>query len=118
MEAVRKITNRPSLWIAEFLTEMNMHSGKRISALAAGLMVVAILALPGQALAAGSSQCQAYNPQVACEPPVNISQSQAGNLPFTGIDVVLLASGGAVMIAAGVGIRLLSRRLGHDSKGH
>ena len=95
-----------------------MHPGKRICALAAGLMVAAILALPGQALADGSSQCQAYNPQVACNPPVSSSQSQAGNLPFTGIDVVLLASGGAIMIAAGLGVRLLSRRLGHDSRGH
>jgi hypothetical protein len=88
---------------------MNMNL-KRICAVAAGLLVAAVLALPAQALAQGSSQCQAYNPQVVCEPPVSVSQ---GSLPFTGIDVVLLATGGAVMLATGLGIRHLSRRLGH-----
>ncbi len=89
------------------LTSKNL--ARRVSLLVAGLLIVASLAIPGQALAQGNSQCQAYNPQVPCEPPV---QKSSGTLPFTGIDVVLLAAGGAVMLAAGLGIRRLSRHLG------
>lgn len=82
---------------------------RRVSLLVAGLLIVASLAIPAQALAQGNSQCQAYNPQVPCQPPVTVQNS--GTLPFTGIDVVLLASGGGILLLAGLGIRRLSRRL-------
>jgi hypothetical protein len=35
----------------------------------------------------------------------------AGTLPFTGLDVVLLVAGGAMLLAAGFLVRRLSRRL-------
>ena len=73
------------------------------------MVVGIILLLPGSALAAGSSTCQAYNPQ-SCPPdggtPVNTS-----TLPFTGLDVVLLLAGGGTLLAAGFAVRRISRRL-------
>jgi hypothetical protein len=87
---------------------MRMHIVKRIAALALTMVALASLVLPAQGLAQGNSQCQAYNPQVNCEPPVH---QTSGTLPFTGMDVVFLASGGVVLLAAGLGVRRLSRRL-------
>jgi hypothetical protein len=81
---------------------------KRIATLAVGLALL----LPGTALATSSSTCQAYNPQL-CTVTTNTStpSSAAGTLPFTGLDVVLLAVGGGVLVAAGLVVRRLSRRL-------
>jgi hypothetical protein len=80
---------------------------KRIAALAAGIALM----LPGAALAQSSSTCQAYNPQL-CSVTSNSSQaSSAGTLPFTGLDVVLLATGGMTLVGAGLVVRRLSRRL-------
>jgi hypothetical protein len=73
----------------------------------ATLLVLGIaLLLPGGALAAGSSTCQAYNPQ-SCT-PTTVSD---GTLPFTGLDVVLLLAGGGTLLAAGFVVRRLSRRV-------
>ena len=78
----------------------------------ATLVVVGItLLLPGAALGAGSSTCQAYNPQ-SCPPTVtHVSDGTPdGTLPFTGLDVVLLIAGGGTLLAAGFLVRRLSRR--------
>ena len=82
---------------------------KRIATLAAAIA----LATPGAALAE-SSTCQAYHPE-HCEPPTTAphttATTSAGTLPFTGLDVALLAAGGGTLLGAGFVVRRLSRRL-------
>jgi hypothetical protein len=82
---------------------------KRIAMLAA----VVALTMPSLALAQGSSTCQAYNPQLCNQVSTTAgdSASSGGTLPFTGLDVVLLVAGGGSLIAGGLVIRRLSRRL-------
>jgi hypothetical protein len=88
----------------------------------ATLVGVIGLMVPSSALAAGSSTCQAYNPQTCnvsgvtestgsdAGTPSSTSES-SGTLPFTGIDVVLLLAGGGTLLGAGFVVRRLSRRL-------
>jgi hypothetical protein len=78
---------------------------KRIATLAAGLALV----VPSSAAAANGSTCQAYNPKL-CTPVSNDGTS--GTLPFTGIDVALLAVGGGGLLGTGLVVRRLSRQ--HD----
>jgi hypothetical protein len=83
---------------------------KRFATLVA---VVAIMLAPSTALAQSSSTCQAYNPQLCNS--VSSDQNEgtttsAGTLPFTGLDVALLAVGGGGLLLAGVVVRRLSRR--------
>ncbi len=70
--------------------------------------------LPATALASGSSTCQSYNPQLcSVNTTANTNATSAqGTLPFTGLDVVLLAAGGGTLLGAGLVVRRLSRRLG------
>jgi hypothetical protein len=69
-------------------------------------MALALMA-PSAALAQ-SSTCQAYSPQTC-----NVSSSEAttteGTLPFTGVNVGLLALGGGTLLGAGLVVRRLSR---------
>jgi hypothetical protein len=96
---------------------------KRISALA-GILAILVLALPGAAAAASSSTCQGYGSQTC--PSIgnttvsnntsnasnaSTTASSAGTLPFTGLDVALLVAGGGTLLAAGLVVRRLSRRL-------
>lgn len=78
------------------------------------LLALAIaLMLPGVAVAA-SSTCQSYNPQLCSEisgSDGKLSQSTSGTLPFTGVDVALLAAGGVTLLGAGFVVRRVSRRL-------
>jgi hypothetical protein len=81
---------------------------------------VALLALPGVALASGSSTCQSYNAQL-CQVASNTasrttatsptSTTSANTLPFTGLDVGLLIVGGGVLLGAGLLVRRLSREV-------
>jgi hypothetical protein len=82
---------------------------RRIATLAAGIALMA----PGTALAESSSTCEAYNPQTcnSIEPQQPTTTSTEGTLPFTGLDVALLAVGGGTLLGAGVVVRRLSRRL-------
>ncbi len=69
---------------------------------------------PGTALAESSSTCDAYNPQScnSIEPQQSTTTSTSdGTLPFTGLDVALLAVGGGTLLGAGVVVRRLSRRI-------
>jgi hypothetical protein len=98
---------------------------KRIATLIAALAVL----LPSTAIAAGSSTCQSYNPQL-CQvagnsasrtttttPPITTTTgntttgttTNASTLPFTGLDVVFLAAGGGTLLGAGLVVRRLSR---------
>jgi hypothetical protein len=95
---------------------------KRIATLIAALAVL----LPSTALAASSSTCQSYNPQL-CQvasnsasrtttttPPITTTTgtgttTNASTLPFTGLDVVFLAAGGGTLLGAGLVVRRLSR---------
>jgi hypothetical protein len=83
---------------------------KRIATIIIGLALL----LPGTALASGSSTCQSYNPQLCSVASNSAAQSpttasSASTLPFTGLDVVLLAAGGGTLLGAGLVVRRLSR---------
>ena len=93
---------------------------------------IALLALPATALANGSSTSQGYSHNIqsvqntgASRTPSNGTSSPnssavspasatattadaASTLPFTGIDVVLLAAGGVALLGAGLLVRRLS----------
>jgi len=82
--------------------------------------MVGMALLPSAALA-GSSQCQAYNNEL-CSVNSNTASnngttastspsSEESTLPFTGLDVVLLAAGGGTLIGAGFVVRRMARRL-------
>jgi hypothetical protein len=75
---------------------------KRIAML---VVAVALMAVPASALGS-SSTCQAYNPQ-SCIPTTHVP----GQLPFTGLDVVLLVAGGAALLGAGFVVRRVSRNV-------
>ena len=79
------------------------------------LLVALALALPASALAQGGSTCQAYNPQLCAvagqpqaKPDGTSAGASAGALPFTGLDVGLLAVGGCVLLGGGMIVRRLS----------
>ncbi len=87
---------------------------KRIVAL---VVTVALMA-PATALASGSSSCGSYNPSALCSVNANkdkdngnTAATAASTLPFTGLDAILLAAGGATLLGAGAVVRVLSRRM-------
>lgn len=82
------------------------------------IVVTASLAWPGAALAEGSNGCssqnQTYGSQDCQVINNNASRTTAtatntGSLPFTGLDVGLLAVGGGTLVGAGLVVRRLSR---------
>ncbi|MGB9183427.1 MAG: hypothetical protein WCB67_05120 [Solirubrobacteraceae bacterium] len=76
------------------------------------LIVGLALMAPSAALAQGGSTCQSYNPQlcsVAGSTDGTTATTSASTLPFTGLDVVLLAAGGGVLLGTGLLVRRLSR---------
>lgn len=90
---------------------------KRIATLTAAIALM----LPGSALAAtNSSTCQAYNPQtcvVTDSSPTNgggtanaTTADSSATLPFTGMDVVLIAAGGGTLVGGGLVLRRLTQR--------
>jgi hypothetical protein len=75
------------------------------------IATLGLLLLPGAALA--SSTCQQYSSQ-DCSASTVASQAtttttSASTLPFTGLDVVLLAAGGGTLLGAGLIVRRMSR---------
>jgi hypothetical protein len=91
----------------------------------ATLIAALALLLPSTALAASSSTCQSYNPQL-CQVASNgasrttstapssttgtiTPSTSTSSLPFTGLDVVFLAAGGGALLGAGLVVRRLSR---------
>lgn len=75
----------------------------------ATLVITLALMTPTTALAQGSSACQSYNPQTCGA----LTQSaSSGLLPFTGLDIVLLVVGGGTLLATGLVVRRLTRRVG------
>jgi hypothetical protein len=84
------------------------------------LVVGAALLVPAGALAASSS-CEGYNTSGLCTikhtssndatKTTTATTSAQSTLPFTGLDVVLLAAGGGSLLGAGLVVRRLSRRL-------
>jgi hypothetical protein len=86
---------------------------KRIAAIIVGLA----LALPGSALANscnssnssyGGQDCQVSNNAQSQTTPTTVS---ASSLPFTGLDVVLLAAGGGTLLGVGLVVRRVSRNI-------
>jgi hypothetical protein len=77
---------------------------KRIVATA--IAVLALLALPAAAFASGSSTCSSYNPQL-CQ-VVDHTSDASSTLPFTGLDLGLVAIGGVALIGAGLAARKFS----------
>ncbi len=94
-------------------------SRRRIGRVWALAALILVLLAPSVAVASGSSTCNAYNPQTcssvgATSVTTGASPSGAktsGALPFTGLDLVLLAAGGATLTGAGLMLRRLTRRL-------
>ncbi len=83
---------------------------KRIATLASAIAI----ATPGTALAQESATCQGYHPETNCAPPSTIATTPPtndGTLPFTGLDIGLLAVGGGTLLGTGFVVRRLSRRL-------
>ena len=85
---------------------------KRIAILIA---TVGVLLLPSTSLA--NSTCQQYSSQncnvtTVASTATSTSPTEttsASTLPFTGLDVVLLAAGGASLLGAGLVVRRMSR---------
>jgi hypothetical protein len=86
------------------------------------LVVAVALMAPATALASGSSSCGSYNPSALCSVTANkdkpkdsgtgnTAATAASTLPFTGLDAILLAVGGATLLGAGAVVRVLSRRM-------
>lgn len=73
------------------------------------LIAVVALILPATAMAA-SSTCEAYNPQVCSSVEGVGGATSNSTLPFTGLDVVLLAAGGGALLGAGLVVRRISQR--------
>lgn len=90
----------------------------RIATLIVGLALllpVGALVLPGAAFA--NSTCQSYSSQTCQVASTTESRTtgtspatttNASTLPFTGLDVVLLAAGGGALLGAGLIMRRLS----------
>jgi hypothetical protein len=76
------------------------------------IVALSLLAAPASALASSSSTCQAYNNET-CGPAqiTRTTPTSSGQLPFTGLDVVLLVVGGGTLLGAGFVVRRLSRRV-------
>jgi hypothetical protein len=68
------------------------------------LVGLALMVAPSSAFAQGSSECQTYGPETC-----NVTTSN-GTLPFTGIDVGLLAVVGTGLLGTGFAVRRLSRQ--------
>ena len=87
----------------------------------ATLVITMSLVMPATALAQASSACQAYNPQTCSALSTtqgNAVPTSSGSLPFTGFDIVLLVSGGGALLAAGLVVRRLLRRVGVTGARH
>jgi hypothetical protein len=74
---------------------------KRTATMLVGL---ALAVAPATASAQSSSTCQAYNPEL-CDVTGNTAGTSEGTLPFTGLDVGLLAIAGGALVGAGVIVR-------------
>jgi hypothetical protein len=74
------------------------------------LVGLALLLGPGSAAAQAGSTCQAYNPELCKVAASGRTATSAGTLPFTGLDIVLLAGGGNALLAIGVVLRRRVRR--------
>jgi hypothetical protein len=87
----------------------------------ATLVITMALMMPATALAHASSTCQAYNPQTCSALSTtqrNAVPTSSGSLPFTGLDIVLLVSGGGILVATGLVVRQLLRRVGVTGARH
>jgi hypothetical protein len=81
------------------------------------LVVGAVFLVPASAFASCNSTCQGYNKKITSlkttsnDATNTTATTSQGTLPFTGLDVVLLAAGGGSLLGAGLVVRRLSRRL-------
>lgn len=80
------------------------------------LVIAFALMAPASAFAGGSSTCGSYNTPALCSVTASKTQNTtnataASTLPFTGLDAILLAVGGATLLGAGAVVRVLSRRM-------
>jgi hypothetical protein len=90
---------------------------KTITTFVVGIALV--LALSGTALAQSSSvdgyadQAAQIQSQVVGDDSTTTAGGGDGSLPFTGLDVALLAGAGGLLVAAGLGMRRLTRAPGN-----
>jgi hypothetical protein len=81
---------------------------KRFATLLVGL---ALMLAPSAAFAQGTSECQTYGPETCNVANSKVTSTSAGaTLPFTGLDVGLLAVVGGGLLGAGFAVRRVSRR--------
>ncbi len=77
------------------------------------ILLVGLALLLPQAASAASSTCQAYNPQTCSALRSSRNDGPvSGTLPFTGINVTLLAAGGVALLGVGLLVRRAARHLG------
>jgi hypothetical protein len=79
---------------------------KRFATLLVGL---ALLVGPTSAIAQGSSECQTYGPET-CGINSHSSVGSNGSLPFTGLNVALVAVVGGGLLGGGIAVRRVARR--------
>lgn len=95
----------------------------RLTSLLAVVVLVLVMAVPafaqnatqdGYSATAGQVQAQVDDESTT---PVAVTTSGGGgggSLPFTGLDVALLAGAGVLLVGAGLGMRRLTRAPGHS----
>lgn len=98
----------------------NLQMRTRWTSLSAALVVAVVLAAPafaqtatqdGYGTAAGTVQAQVDD---GSSGPVAVSgDAGGGGLPFTGVDVALLACAGVLLVGAGICLQRLTRASGH-----
>lgn len=98
-----------------------IRSNRTVGALLAAALILFVLALPTFAVAqdasvsgyagGGGGNQGTLGQGNAGGPTTSAQSSQSGTLPFTGLDIGMMAAGGLILIAAGAGIgRVVSRQ--------
>jgi predicted S18 family serine protease len=96
----------------------------RLTSLLAVVVLVLVMAVPAFAqnatqdgYTATAGQVQAQVDDESSSAPVAVTTSGGGggggSLPFTGLDVALLAGAGLLLVGAGLGMRRLTQAPGH-----
>jgi hypothetical protein len=92
----------------------------RLTSMIAILVVMLVVAAPAVAQTASQNGYSGTGGQVQAQvddpssTPVASTDSGGGSLPFTGLDLALLAGAGVVLVGAGIGMRRLTRAPSSD----
>jgi hypothetical protein len=95
----------------------------RLTSLLAVVVLVLVMAVPafaqnatqdGYTATAGQVQAQVDDESSAPVAATTSGGGGGGSLPFTGLDVALLAGAGVLLVGAGLGMRRLTQAPGHS----